>query len=709
MSRRRGVVVLCAGLLATSTSAVTGAVTGASRVSATVVAEPGRERVAAASVGRTALRVLRRYGRRMEIVTDRRRLHALRRLPGVAQVSPTPVAYPDEVVSQGVFRTGAASLERVAGGGAGLTIAVLDLGFGHSLDARRAEGELPPADRTELVSFDSLHGLEGRNAFGNPTNHGELVAQTIYDFAPNARYVYVNYRTPGDFTTAVDHLIGRRPDIVIHSNNFLEGPFDGTGPEARAVDRAAAAGILWFNSGGNYARKHWSGPWADADGDGRLDWGGTEQGLFYRSAGQTITFAVSWSSPPGGPVSDLDIGLLRQTEDGGWTEVVGSHDDQVAGAAPAERITGYQTPVDGYFRLAVTRRAGPVPSGPITVFTRELDMPLVMGGSVNGSVPTPADARGAIAVGAVDWRGDRLESYSSQGPTPDGRIKPDLVAPTDTLLAGPSGSRQVGGTSNAAPNAAGAAARLVSALRARGLDSSPDVVRAQLADLAVDLGDAGPDTAFGAGRVRVEVAGPRFRRFRPAGGRPVRGRVQVSVDALDASRIGWTQVSVGGLVRRAPARSRVTATIDTRRYPDGPLNLSAAASDWPGNGATRDWSFVVDNTRPRVRVLRATIKRGRAPRRPAVLIMRIDDAGGGPARVSVRGRGVKRRVFTRPMGRATTIRLGRLRPGRIRLRIDVRDRAGNRTTMRVGRRLRPVVPSATKTMDKSGIDQSTSR
>ena len=74
MSRRRGVVVLCAGLLATSTSAVTGAVTGASRVSATVVAEPGRERVAAASVGRTALRVLRRYGRRMEIVTDRRRL-----------------------------------------------------------------------------------------------------------------------------------------------------------------------------------------------------------------------------------------------------------------------------------------------------------------------------------------------------------------------------------------------------------------------------------------------------------------------------------------------------------------------------------------------------------------------------------------------------------------------------------------------------------
>ena len=37
------------------------------------------------------------------------------------------------------------------------------------------------------------------------------------------------------------------------------------------------------------------------------------------------------------------------------------------------------------------------------------------------SLATPGDAKDALTVGAVNWRNDQLEPFSSQGPTADGR------------------------------------------------------------------------------------------------------------------------------------------------------------------------------------------------------------------------------------------------------------------------------------------------
>ena len=62
-----------------------------------------------------------------------------------------------------------------------------------------------------------------------------------------------------------------KPNIVVHSNSFLFGRFDGSGWFAQKVNEAAAAGMLWVNSAGNYRTRHWEGPWSDADGDGNLD------------------------------------------------------------------------------------------------------------------------------------------------------------------------------------------------------------------------------------------------------------------------------------------------------------------------------------------------------------------------------------------------------------------------------------------------------
>ena len=76
-----------------------------------------------------------------------------------------------------------------------------------------------------------------------------------------------------------------KPNIVVHSNSFLFGRFDGTGWFAQKVDQAAAAGVLWVNSAGNYRTRHWEGAWSDADGDGNLDVPGDGNAFRVRAGG----------------------------------------------------------------------------------------------------------------------------------------------------------------------------------------------------------------------------------------------------------------------------------------------------------------------------------------------------------------------------------------------------------------------------------------
>ncbi len=139
-----------------------------------------------------------------------------------------------------------------------------------------------------------------------------------------------------------------------------------------------------------------------------------------------------------------------------------------------------------------------------------------------GTVGPPATAKNVLSVGAINSDDNAVAIFSAWGPTADGRLKPELVAPGDEV-GGDAGVRSCAtnntyalmqGTSMAAPAVSGAVALLVEDYRNHfdGLDPYPSVVRALLVHTAEDLGEAtpdchaGPDFASGYGRVQVQSA-----------------------------------------------------------------------------------------------------------------------------------------------------------------------------------------------------------
>ena len=76
---------------------------------------------------------------------------------------------------------------------------------------------------------------------------------------------------------------------------------------------------------------------------------------------------------------------------------------------------------------------------------------------ITSSISTPADATGATTVGAVRHSDNIIESFSSAGPTDDGRPKPEICA-FDGVSSTQDRFNPFYGTSAAAPHVAGAAA-----------------------------------------------------------------------------------------------------------------------------------------------------------------------------------------------------------------------------------------------------------
>jgi subtilisin family serine protease len=126
------------------------------------------------------------------------------------------------------------------------------------------------------------------------------------------------------------------------------------------------------------------------------------------------------------------------------------------------------------------------------------------------SLNSIASAKNTLAVGAIIRSGTfgcfsaapPICSFSSTGPTADGRVKPDLVASGSNLSTFP--NNQYGratGTSMSAPVVTGIAALVVEQWRRTfgATDPTANALRVVLVHGAEDLGNPGPDYTYGFG------------------------------------------------------------------------------------------------------------------------------------------------------------------------------------------------------------------
>jgi subtilisin family serine protease len=455
-----------------------------------VVVESDAPSAARAAVKASGGRVERSWRGLVQATIPASAVAQLGRRSAVDRVRP-PYRHVEQAVSGEEIAASLASPWHAKGfTGKGVKVAVIDAGFSDLAD-RQASGEVPAGAVTQDMC---------RGRFATETAHGTAVAEIVHEMAPDAELLLICVDTEVDLANAEAYAQAQGASVISHSLGWY-GPDrgDGTGPVGDVVKAARAAGILWINAAGNEATTHWSGTFNDPNGDRihefRAD-GDVGNSFIWPNDSEICGF-LKWDEWPHG-VSDFDLFLVAS---GSGILIDASVGDQTGSQAPYEEVCAYQAsganiPVFwaiGGYRVTTNPR--------LDLFSIS---PSLQYQTPAGSIAEPATSPAALAVGALCWQTRAPEFYSSQGPTIDGRLKPDIAAHDSVSNAtyGPSGgcvTSGFAGTSAAAPEVAGAAALVKQAFPSY----TADQLQAYLLKSVVDMGTAGADNVTGAGELRL--------------------------------------------------------------------------------------------------------------------------------------------------------------------------------------------------------------
>lgn len=222
-----------------------------------------------------------------------------------------------------------------------------------------------------------------------------------------------------------------------------------------------------------------------------------------------IQYFLNWNQYVACPASTYNM-IVRQNG-----QVLGEPDlNTINCGDPPERYEPLPNPNSSPYNVTVEKKPGaPGPATNVKFFCANCTVPTF---NPEESLTIPAVASGAFAVTALDnlqWTNQNPPNDStrpySEGPTTDGRQKPDMTAPdthnsTFFLVS-------ASGTSFAAPVVGGAAALLLEV----NSSLTPTQVATHLRDtsptgLSKDIGSAGWDRVWGFGRLNLTLTNVPF-------------------------------------------------------------------------------------------------------------------------------------------------------------------------------------------------------
>ena len=484
--------------------------------------------------------------------------------PGVLRVDtvipPRSTQSRGRVISQGVGLHGADAWHNADYRGRNVKVGVIDSGFdGFS----QLQGSELPSNVTARCYFDGPRAPSSRLSDCEvDSDHGTAIAEIVVDVAPEAELYIANMYSFGDLRNAADWMAEQGVKVINVSLGFTyDGPGNGTSPYSnsplKTIDAAVSNDITWINAAGNEARRTWYGTFRDPNNTGVHHWTSRDVGnSFNLREGDILRVFMRWDDNWGQADCDLDLELYKSElgADGKYplagkdatTQDGSPGSDPFAGLLSTSEIS---IPQAGIYFLVIRKWT-------CTDDPAWIQLAAWIDGDLQYHSPShhmgnPEESRstGMMAVGATHyWDTSTIAAYSNQGPTIDGRTKPDITG----VACGRSATLPIiegtqcwfPGTSASAPHVAGLAALI----RQRFPDYSATETVEYLQQHASDRGIAGADNTWGYGLATLPA--PEVAPISPTGNIAVRagvnaGEVVISWDAIPEAtyyRVGYVNM-----------------------------------------------------------------------------------------------------------------------------------------------------------------------
>lgn len=369
-------------------------------------------------------------------------------------------------------------------------------------DISREIGDVKTSNTLQSSSQSFVEGDNPSNVYNG--NEGLAIIEILTDIAPAAKFHFAAFSTDIEMVNAKNWLAGKDVpgdhvklfppcDVIVDDVGFFAaGPLTGESDVSRASGIIVSEGTPYYTSVGNLAEFHYMADFNDKmkpNGIHEFNYDTStlkaDETLECRNNSSSVArILLQWDQDdPAGPwttVHDLDLYILDpKTLD--FNNPIAVSNVVQNGATPPYEFIALAQSVD----CAIVVRK----KNPSDTFAKRFHLFLYPMSELEYSVPYGSiinnnDAK-CISVGAIDVNHktrDRVEDFSSRGPTDDGRTKPEICS-YDGVMTSTPGFMPFFGTSAASPHAAGLAALML----AINPELSPEQINNRMFSSATDL------------------------------------------------------------------------------------------------------------------------------------------------------------------------------------------------------------------------------